>query len=409
MTQRFAVIVERVKRWHAYRAWQRFGDARGNLLAAGIAYFAFFSLFPAFALAAVVFGFVLQGRPDLLESIGASLNQALPGFVRTADNPDGLIQLAAPETATLSWAGAVAFVTLVVGGLGWIGSLREGIRAVFGVTGSAGNVVLAKLRDLAVLALFGVAVVVSAGLTSVAGAAATWLATLLGLADVSWVLAVAGVLVSLLVDTAIMVLLLRVLSGVPLPWRDVRGGAVIGGVGMTVLKLVGAQLVARATASPLFGSIVVVVGLLFWLNLISRLVLLSAAWAADDIDVALAAVQARHQRIRPAGPDTSIGGQSAGAAGVGGVARGAGAGPVERGAADPAEHRGWVDATDPRARARAGLPDLSGVSQRDKDRVGVAAGVVVGLGVAAVVGAAARSARALVAVARPGARLPAGE
>ena len=124
------------------------------------------------------------------------------------------------------------------------------------------------------LALFGVAGVVSAGLTSVAGAAPPSLATPLGLVGVSWVGVVAGVVVSRLVDAAIMVLLLRVLSRGPLPGRDVRGGAVIGGVGMTVLKLVGAQLVARATASPLFGPIVVVVGLLFWLNLISRLVLL---------------------------------------------------------------------------------------------------------------------------------------
>ena len=85
-------------------------------------------------------------------------------------------------------------------------------------------------------------------------------------------------------SVAVMVLLLRVLSGVRLPWPAIRSGAVFGGVGMTLLKLVGAQVVARATSSPLFGSLVVVVGLLFWLNLMARLVLISASWAANDLD-----------------------------------------------------------------------------------------------------------------------------
>jgi membrane protein len=38
------------------------------------------------------------------------------------------------------------------------------------------------------------------------------------------------------------------------------------------------------TANPLFASIAIVVGLLFWLNLIARLTLISAAWVANDVD-----------------------------------------------------------------------------------------------------------------------------
>ena len=165
----------------AYRAWTRFGDAKGNLLAAGVAYFGFFSLFPAVALAAVVFGFLLAGNPELLDAVGRSLDEALPGLVKTAANPDGLMPLAAPETATLSWAGVVAFGSLVLGGLGWIGSLRDGIRTVFGVRGTDGNPVLAKLRDLLVLGLLGASLLVSAVSSSVVAAASTWVSDLLGL------------------------------------------------------------------------------------------------------------------------------------------------------------------------------------------------------------------------------------
>ena len=83
----------RAQRTEAWRAWQRYGVAQGGLLAAGIGYFSFFSLFPAVALAAVVFGFILQGRPDLLAAIGDALNAALPGFVKTDANPSGLVAL----------------------------------------------------------------------------------------------------------------------------------------------------------------------------------------------------------------------------------------------------------------------------------------------------------------------------
>ncbi len=360
---------DRIRSTGAWRVWQRYADARGNVLAAGIAYFSFFSLFPAFALAAVVFGFVLQGRPDLLAGVGDALNAALPGFVRTPANPAGLIELSAPETATLSWAGVVAFATLLLGGLGWIGSLREALRAVFGAGPGGGNPVLGKARDLAVLGFFGIALLLSAALTSIVGAAAAWGAERVGLADRPWLVGLGGVLVSFVVDSAIMVVLLRVLGGVALPWRVLRTGALLGGGAMTVLKLVGAQLIARATSNPLFGSVVVVVGLLFWLNLLAKVVLLSASWAAHDLTEA--------ESTGTRGADPSVG---------------PGVGPSSGDAAVRRDAMG-IDAGDRRARVAHGIPD---VGARNRDRVTLAAGAVLG-GVAAVaVGSLARAWRALV-------------
>ena len=43
-------------------AWKRYGDARGNILAGGISYFAFFSVFPAVALAFTASGWC-SGAP----------------------------------------------------------------------------------------------------------------------------------------------------------------------------------------------------------------------------------------------------------------------------------------------------------------------------------------------------------
>lgn len=273
---------ERFQRLKPYRANQRYNEVHGNLLSSGIAYYAFFSVFPAFAIAAVIFGFVLRGRPDLLNSVGDALNQALPGFVKTASNPTGLITLQEPQLSLLTIGGLVALVSLVLSGIGWIGSFRDGIRASLGAQGSPGNVLTDKLRDLGVFIALGSAFLVSAVLTSVVGAAGDWVSKRIGVGDNTILVTVIGILVGFAVDVGVLVLLLRVLSGVTLPWSVVRQSALVGGALLGVVKIFGLELIHNATKSPLLGSVAIVIGLLFWLNLIARIVLLSACWAYLD-------------------------------------------------------------------------------------------------------------------------------
>jgi membrane protein len=265
-------------------AWKRYADARGSILAAGMGFFAFFSIFPAFALAFSVFGFVLRGHPDLLSSVSDQLSGYLPGLVRDEGHREGLIPNRAPHAVALTLTGVIAFVTLVLTGLGWLGAVREGIRAVFGVQRSGRNLITNMARDLGVLFTLGLGIALIAVLTSGVGAAAGWIAQGIGLSGHGWALIVADFAVSVLADTALMILLLRVVSGVPVPWRDLRGGALVGGAGFSLLKISAAALLPRLTANPLFASFYVVVGLLIWLNLIARLTLISAAWAANDVD-----------------------------------------------------------------------------------------------------------------------------
>jgi len=318
---------EKVKALKPYRANQRYNEVRGNLLSSGIAYYAFFSVFPAFAIAAVIFGFVLNGHPELLNSVGDALNQALPGFVKTTSNPDGLITLEAPQLSLLTIGGIVALVSLVLSGIGWIGSFRDGIRASLGAEGSPGNLLTDKLRDLGVFVAFGSAFLLSAVLTSVIGAAADWVAQRVGLGSNAIIVTVVGILVGFAVDVGILVLLLRVLSGVSLPWSAVRQSALVGGALLGIIKIFGLQLIGNATKNPLLGSVAIIIGLLFWLNLIARIVLLSACWAyldtahetaeeaegAEGADPALdegvaAGPAVQHTRVRLIPPSTAAAG-----------------------------------------------------------------------------------------------------
>lgn len=346
---------EKVRRLKAYRANERYNEVRGNLLSSGIAYYAFFSVFPAFAIAAVVFGFVLRGNPELLARIGEALNNALPGFVKTAENPDGLITLEPPNLSLLTISGIVAVVTLVLSAAGWISSYRDGIRAALGAAGSPGNVLTDKLRDLGVFALQGFAFLVSAVLTSLLAGASGWVAERIGLGDQTFLVQVIGYLVGYAIDVAILVLLLRVLSGVDLPWAVLRQSALVGGLLLTIVKIFGSQLIANATKSPLLGSVVVVVGLLFWLNLIARIVILSAAWAAVTIA----------DRAGPGEAETS-----------------------------PAKGRPNQHTTlrvIPPVAATAGVASAAG--SRDRDRVAITAGAVLGAAAATAVAGVVRRLR----------------
>lgn len=269
-----------------WQAWRRYGDAHGNLLAGGVSYVAFLSIFPLLALAFTVFGLVLRDQPDLLNDIRAAIDEQLPGFVKTSDNPDGIIELSVPSGRTLTVTGLVGLVTLLWGGLGWLSATRDGIRAMFGVPGTPGNFVLAKLRDLGVLVLIGLGILVSVAASTIANAVASALADAVGLGGQGWIFTIVGLVVQAALNTWVVVLLLRLLSGVHLPWHGLRNGAVAGGIGLTLIQVFGTRLVAGTANNPTLGAVAIPAALLVFLNFISRVVLISAAWAANDLDTA---------------------------------------------------------------------------------------------------------------------------
>jgi membrane protein len=348
------------------RAWKRYGDARGNILAAGVGYFAFFSIFPAAALAFAVFGFVLRGHPGLLHTIIGHLSTYLPGLVQDSQHHDGLISAQPPQAVALTVTGVIAFVVLVLAGLGWLRATREGIRAVMGARGSGGGLVANTARDLGVLFTLGAGIALFAVLTSVVG----WVAQGIGLSGAGWVVILAGFAVSVLADTGLMIVLLAVVSGVSVPWRDLFQGALVGGVGLSVLKLSAAALLPRLTANPFFASFAIVVGLLIWLNLIARLILISAAWAANDIDEMHGRFPAQIQAVNQ---ETEVAGLA--------VLR-----------------RGQAPSVPAATAVRGG--SLPTFGTRSGDRVAVGSGFILGAAAMAAAGALARGIRSMVRLVR---------
>ena len=95
-------------------------------------------------------------------------------------------------------------------------------------------------------------------------------------------LKIVSVVVALLVNVVIFAILLSRLSGAHLPWRRVRSGALLGAVGFEVLKLIGTFLIGRTTSNPVYATFGVIVGLLIWINLVSKLTIFAGAWTATE-------------------------------------------------------------------------------------------------------------------------------
>jgi membrane protein len=266
------------------RTWQHYTDRRGNLLAGGVAYAGIFSVGASLVVGFTVLGALVGRDSQLNQSVIAAVDQQLPGLLDVG--PDGGI--VAPDelfaTDFASWAGITALVVALYSGLRWLDGVRSGVRSIFDRPKDDTLLVLKKIKDAGILATLGLAIVLSAVLGVVVSSSAGWLLGLVGLQESAAgqvVLRVLAVLVVLLVDWAIFLVLFRLLARIDLPWHDLLSGALVGAIGVGLLKLFGGLLLGRAGGSnPLLAGSAVLVGLLLWMNLLSRVALLAAAWTA---------------------------------------------------------------------------------------------------------------------------------
>jgi membrane protein len=256
------------------RVWTRYGRTRAALLAGGIAYAGFFSMFPALALAFTVLGVVADFSVDLRQRMADAVNST---FSTEVIGPTGLTTVAdLTQVKVLTLFGVVGLVLLAVTGLGWVATTREGIRAVFSLNGGT-NLVVDKLVDIGALLLLGSAVLASMAATvaltliSGSGASRFVLQLLVDLALIGF-------------DSVIFLLLFRWLGRVPRTVGQLYPAALAGAIGIFALKLAGTFVVRWASGNKFLASVTVVVGLLLWFNLVARLTLLCAAWAATTTE-----------------------------------------------------------------------------------------------------------------------------
>jgi membrane protein len=272
---------------HLIRTYQRYQADTGDRLAAAVTFYWFLSLFPILLLVLAGYGYLHSG--DSAEQLNERLGGTLGGFLPT--------QLVDTLTETLSGAkgkaGLIGLGGLLLSGLGWIDALREAIRTIWHQNVKAGNFITRKLVDIVALVGLFATIGASAFVTGLAGSGPEWLLQQLGVDETTGAkvfLKVLGIALAALVDVVLFLYLFLRLARVRTPVRRVLKGAVFGAVGFGILKLVGGFYVQHTTESgkATYGTFAVVVGLLLFLNLVSRLVLLASAFVVtgpgdDDV------------------------------------------------------------------------------------------------------------------------------
>ena len=269
---------------HLIRAFGRYQADAGDRQAEAVTFFGFLSFFPILALATSVLSYALGD--DAVGTVVREVNSYAPGL---ADQL-GLEEILSNNTKA-GVAGLLGLVGLLYSGLGWVDALREAIRAIWHHNVKEGNFVVKKAKDVVVLVGLGVTIVASVGVSAATGAFTDLALDAVGLEKTFVATALAklvGITLGLATSAALFLFIFWRLPKVQSPFRRVVRGAVLAAVLFELLKRVGAIYIERTTENPLYGSFAVIVGLLVWINIVSRMLLVCAAWtvtAPYDSDI----------------------------------------------------------------------------------------------------------------------------
>lgn len=264
------------------RTMQLYGLRHGPLLSAGIGYNMFFSILGLLATGFSVAGLVLAGQPELVNKTVQLVAQSAPGLLKVNGQQGIADPKALLNPSGLGLTAIIGAIVTVFTSLGWISSLRDGLRGVLAEPPLQVNAVLVRLHDAGTLLLLGVALILTSGVSILFTGAVGFIADLLHIdksvvAPISWLV---GIIVPLVLNWVTAVIMFRLAAGLHLSRRAWLEATILAGAGTTVLQLFSSQLLARAGANPLLASFAIIIGLLIWFNLVSQVYLVSGSWAA---------------------------------------------------------------------------------------------------------------------------------
>ena len=240
--------------------FKKFGEDEAGNLAALIAYYGFFSLFPLLLVFVTILGLVLRGNPDLQRSI---VDSALANFPIIGTQISRNVRALVGSGLALG----IGIALTLWSGLRVAKAMQSAMNTVWNVPYKRRpNFLFSTLRAVALLAVLGVLTLVSAAAGGVGAGSSNWLLGILGIA------------ISLVLNFALFILAFRILTAADLSWADVWPGAAVGAVAWTALQAVGGFYVAHQLqgASEVYGTFALVIGLLAWIFLGAQVTLYAA-------------------------------------------------------------------------------------------------------------------------------------
>lgn len=274
--------LDRLRRYpwldHLIRAGLRYTERHGNHYAAGITYFSLLALVPLVMVAFAVVTLVLTADPEPLARLRAHVDEALPpGLDQTVNS---IIDQAVASASTV---GVIGLLIACYTGLGWMSNLRAALSEQWGQPPQPPPFLRRLGIDLVALFGLGLALSVSFGITTAAGAFAGQILEFLGLADLGWarwLLAALGVLLSLLADWLLFLWVFARLPREPVTWRSAGRAAIGGAVGLELIKQGMVVYLAHVTKTPTGAAFGPILGLMIFMYTVSRFLIFIAAWSA---------------------------------------------------------------------------------------------------------------------------------
>ncbi|MHC3468245.1 YihY/virulence factor BrkB family protein [Streptomyces sp. 7R007] len=266
-------LVTRLMATHAWRSYERLDRVKWARLAAAMTFTSFVALFPLLTVAAAI------GAATLSESRQHDLQNRIAEQVPGISDQLDIANLV-ENAGTI---GLIAGAALLFTGIGWAGSTRECLRAVWELPDEEENPLLRKAKDLGILVGLGGAVLLTLGASAVASAMVGWITDQLGIEKGGWggiLLYVAAFAVAVLADFLLLLYVLTLLPGVEPTRHRLVVAALLGAVGFELLKTLLSGYMQGVATKSMYGAFGVPVALLLWINFTSKLVLFCAAWTA---------------------------------------------------------------------------------------------------------------------------------
>lgn len=259
------------------RMQEHYSGTNGSQLAGAVTYFGFLSVFPILALAFFVVGWVSKVYPGAHGDLRSALDGVLPGLVGSGP---GHIQLSTFQDSAGA-VGVIGLLGVLYAGLGWISSLRNALEAVFEIPRSQmPNLILGKLIDLATMAVIGVVLIVSVGITGVVRGLSSHILGWIGLTTgAGWLLWLLALVLGIGANMVLFFAMFRLLARPHARQRHLWQGALLGAIGFEALKNLSVYLLGAAKGQPAFQVFGISLILLVWINYFSRVTLYAASWA----------------------------------------------------------------------------------------------------------------------------------
>ncbi len=288
-------VVARALTLTPVRAFLRYVERRGAMLADSVTYRTLFSVFAAALLGFSAAALWLSGNPEAWQALIAAVDRTIPGLV----GENGLIKVDEIDVSIgLSIAGTVSLVGLVGAAIGAIGSLRTAIRIICDKLADDVPFWIVLLRNVGLAVAVGGALLASAVVTMLGTAGldtvAQWLGVARDDAAIAWGTRLLAILVTFVLDAAAIAVLFRVLSGVRASATALWTGALLGAVGLTVLQQLSGLFVRGASANPLLASFAALIALLLWINLSVQVILIATAYIFTLVEEQDDRVRTRH-------------------------------------------------------------------------------------------------------------------